>query len=70
MRLCYSRRLFVRAFPTQKQEAFFEGHVQAFHFFGGYMRNRQVLDPQLDCHEPNCLLAFGLHNNHFTHPLG
>jgi transposase len=35
MRLCYSRRLFVMAFPTQKQEAFFEGHVQAFHFFGG-----------------------------------
>jgi hypothetical protein len=27
--------LFVRAFSTQKQEAFFEGHVQAFHFFGG-----------------------------------
>ena len=38
MRLCYSRRLFVRAFPTQKQEAFFEGHVQAFHFFGGVPR--------------------------------
>jgi transposase len=35
MRLCYSRRLFVMAFPAQKQEAFFEGHVQAFHFFGG-----------------------------------
>jgi transposase len=33
MRLCYSRRLFVVAFPTQKQEAFFEGHVRAFHFF-------------------------------------
>ena len=35
MRLCYSRRLFVRAFPTQKQEAFFEGHVLAFHHFQG-----------------------------------
>ena len=35
MRLCYSRRLFMMAFPTQKQEAFFEGHVRAFHFFGG-----------------------------------
>jgi transposase len=35
MRLCYSRRLFVMAFPTQKQEAFFEGQVQAFHAFGG-----------------------------------
>jgi transposase len=35
MRLCYSRRLFLMGFPTQKQEAFFEGHVQAFHFFQG-----------------------------------
>jgi transposase len=35
MRLCYSRRVFVMAFPAQKQEAFFEGHGQAFHFFQG-----------------------------------
>lgn len=35
MRLCYSRRLFVMAFPAQKQEAFFEGHVRAFHHFQG-----------------------------------
>jgi hypothetical protein len=42
MRLCYSRKLFMMAFPNQKQEAFFEGHVRAFHHFGGYMRNRQV----------------------------
>jgi transposase len=35
MRLCYSRKLFVRAFPAEKQEAFFEGHVLAFHHFGG-----------------------------------
>lgn len=35
MRLCYSRRLFVMAFPTQKQEAFFAGHVAAFDFFAG-----------------------------------
>jgi transposase len=35
MRLCYSRRVFVMAFPAQKQEAFFAGHVQAFHFFQG-----------------------------------
>lgn len=35
MRLCYSRKLFVRAFPSQKTEAFFEGHVQAFHHFQG-----------------------------------
>ncbi len=35
MRLCYSRRLFMMAFPAQTQEAFFSGHVQAFHFFAG-----------------------------------
>jgi len=35
MRLCYSRRLFLMAFPAQRQEAFFEGHVRAFHFFPG-----------------------------------
>lgn len=35
MRLCYSRRTFIMAFPTQKQESFFYGHVKAFHHFGG-----------------------------------
>jgi transposase len=35
MRLCYSRRVFVMTFPTQKQESFFYAHVQAFHHFGG-----------------------------------
>lgn len=35
MRLCYSRRTFVMAFPTQRQEAFLLGHVQAFAHFGG-----------------------------------
>jgi transposase len=35
MRLCYSRRTFVMAFPTEKQESFFYGHVQAFEHFGG-----------------------------------
>ena len=35
MRLCYSGKFFVMAFPTQKQESFFWGHVQAFIFFGG-----------------------------------
>jgi transposase len=35
MRLCYSRKLFVMAFPTERQEAFFAGHVAAFHHFGG-----------------------------------
>lgn len=35
MRLNYSRAKFVMAFPFQKQEAFLEGHVQAFSFFKG-----------------------------------
>lgn len=35
LRLCYSRKVFVRAYPTQKQEAFFEGHVLAFEYLGG-----------------------------------
>ena len=38
MRLCYSRKLFVRAYPTQKQEAFFDGHIKAFHHFQGVPR--------------------------------
>ncbi|MCA9940043.1 MAG: IS21 family transposase [Anaerolineales bacterium] len=35
MRLCYSRKTFVMAFPRQKQEAFFAGHVAAFNYFQG-----------------------------------
>lgn len=35
MRLCYSRRLFVYAYPTQRQECFFDAHVQAFTHFHG-----------------------------------
>lgn len=35
VRLNYSRKTFTRAYPAQKQEAFFEGQVAAFHFLGG-----------------------------------
>ena len=35
LRLNYSRKLFVRAYPTQKQECFLDAHVRAFHHFGG-----------------------------------
>jgi transposase len=38
IRLGYSRRTWVMAFPSQKQEAFFLGHVEAFHHFGGVPR--------------------------------
>jgi transposase len=39
LRLCYSTRPFVMAFPHQKQEALFEGHVAAFEFLGGIPGN-------------------------------
>jgi transposase len=35
LRLCYSKQPFVLGLPTQGQEAFFLGHVQAFDFLGG-----------------------------------
>lgn len=35
VRLNYSRKVFVRAYPGQKQEGFFEGQVAAFQYFGG-----------------------------------
>ena len=38
MRLCYSRKIFVMAFPTQRQEAFFAAHVTGFAYFGGVPR--------------------------------
>ncbi len=38
LRLCYSRKIFVMAFPTQKQECFYAGHVAAFAYFGGFPR--------------------------------
>lgn len=38
LRLNYSKVRFVMAFPFQKQECFFEAHIQAFHFIGGVPR--------------------------------
>ena len=38
MKLAYSRRTLMMAFPSQKQEAFFAGHVAAFAFFAGVPR--------------------------------
>ena len=35
MKLSFSRRTFMMAFPSQKQESFFLGHVRAFDFFAG-----------------------------------
>jgi hypothetical protein len=35
LRLSYSRRPFLKAYPTQRQECFFDGHVSAFRYLGG-----------------------------------
>ena len=35
LRLGYSSKIFIRAYPTQKQESFFDAHVHAFHFLEG-----------------------------------
>jgi transposase len=39
MRLNYPKARIVMAFPFQNQEAFFEGHIQGFYFFGGVPRS-------------------------------
>jgi hypothetical protein len=36
MRLSHSGKAFHVTFATQAQEAFLEGHVLAFEYFGGY----------------------------------
>lgn len=38
MRLCFSCTPFVMAFPSQREEAFLEGHQQAFNYFSGVTR--------------------------------
>jgi transposase len=45
MWLGYSGATFMKAYPAQKQELFFDGHAAAFDFFGGYMRNRLIQTP-------------------------
>ena len=80
MRLCYSRRLFVMAFPAQKQEAFLTGHVQAFHFFQGvphriaYDNLKAAVQQILEGHtrqEQRAFIAFRSHylfESHFCTP--
>lgn len=38
IRLLYSRKIFVKVFPHQRQEALFQGHADAFDYFGGVPR--------------------------------
>lgn len=33
--LCFSRRVFAMAFPSQRQESFLEAHARSFEYFGG-----------------------------------
>ncbi len=71
MRLCYSRKLFLRAFPAQKQEAFFEGHVQAFHYFDGvphriaYDNLKAAVQKVLEGHTRQEQLAFVAFRSHY-----
>ena len=38
MRSRYSAKPFVRAYPWERQEMFFDGHMHAFHYYGGVFR--------------------------------
>ena len=48
MVLSWSRHQYAEFVFDQKVETWLRLHRNAFAFFGGYMRNRQVLDPRLD----------------------
>jgi len=47
MKLTYSRQPFVKAFPHQRQEAFFEGHHEGFEFLGGVPRRLTYDNPKV-----------------------
>jgi transposase len=71
MRLCYSRKPFVMAFPAQKQEAFFAGHVAAFHHFEGVPRRiaydnlRAAVREVLEGHDREEQRAFVVFRSHY-----
>lgn len=71
MRLCYSRRHFMMAFPAQKQEAFFEGQVQAFHHFRGvphriaYDNLKAAVQKVLEGHTRQEQMAFIAFRSHY-----
>lgn len=66
-RLCYSKAPFLMAFPNQQQEALFEGHKEAFAFFGGvphviwYDHLSQVVKPGRRAQEQEAFIAFRSH---------
>jgi transposase len=80
LRLCYSLKPFVCAFPAARQECFFAGHVAAFAFLGGVPRRitydnltsavRQVLAGHTRI-EQEAFVAFRAHylfGSHFCLP--
>lgn len=71
LRLCYSKLSFVMALPHQQQEAFFEGHQQAFDFFGGVPRHvwydnlSQAVRPRLLGRRPQEQDSFVAFRSHY-----
>lgn len=67
VRLCYSKAPFLMAFPNQQQEALFEGHKEAFAFFGGvphaiwYDHLSQAVKPGRRGQEQEAFIAFRSH---------
>jgi transposase len=70
-RLCFSKIPFIIASPNQQQEALFEGHRQAFDFFGGvphtiwYDRMSQAVKKALPGHRPEEQEAFIVFRSHY-----
>jgi len=46
MQLCYSTARFARAYPTERQEAFFDGMQEGFHYFEGVARKVTFDNPK------------------------
>jgi transposase len=70
-RLCFSKIPFLVASPNQQQEALFEGHEEAFDFFGGvprtiwYDRLSQAVRKALPGHKPKEQEAFIAFRSHY-----
>ena len=71
VRLCFSKVPFLMAFPHQRQEALFEGHKEAFAFFGGVPRHiwydhlSQAIRPSLAGRKPQEQEAFIAFRSHY-----
>jgi transposase len=71
LRLCFSKLPFLMAFPHQRQEALFEGHKEAFAFFGGvpqaiwYDNLSQAVRPRLVGRKPEEQEPFIAFRSHY-----